>query len=605
MAEVEKNVVVENNNSQPVNATAEAIVLDKEALLEAVRNQLDYYFSKENLRTDTFLMSQMDAQMSVPLSVVMKFAKLRSLTQDEEIVKKALDTSNVATLVGDRIKSSIKSGRSTIILREIPSDTPEDEVRAIFDFAGAKPVVSLKSEIGDTWFVTMESEEDAKDTLLGLKFQKRTFQGASIKARLKSETVARSYYMQAPLGPTPVVPPTGGFPVPYYPPMQPGGYFPPRGDAPKPPASPQSPSGDRARSSSFDKNQSNRKSSGREKSSSRDNKGRNAKKSDAPREVKPKQTPVVINHANFPPLHAEEGVEAAEIVEQQGVGYPGEYKKYSIDDIINIVKNIKDATPLPENIKPNEHPSALSNTPNLDLLQRQRTFSIDETREQLRQGRPVQREAVAAGSVDYGVMMYGDDYQGAGAAPAAPVVGGSWAGVLKKGGLTPPPAPAPVKAAPTPAKKAAEKPAATTEKQETKKEGPSKKEKKERKADQKRARSDSNSSNTKGAKKDDAAAAQPSGWGGRPTFANVLKLKEEEAAMAENKASPSAAPAPKKAETDRKQDGKKQHHDNHDNKKGEKGAARPKNNFGNGNRSPPAADSADGMWVKGKTLPPK
>ena len=61
---------------------------------------------------------------------------------------------------------------------------------------------------------------------------------------------------------------------------------------------------------------------------------------------------MVINHANFPPLHAEEGVETAEIVEQQGVGYPGEYKKYSIDDIINIVKNIKDATPLPENIKP-------------------------------------------------------------------------------------------------------------------------------------------------------------------------------------------------------------------------------------------------------------
>lgn len=48
-------------------------------------------------------------------------------------------------------------------------------------------------------------------------------------------------------------------------------------------------------------------------------------------------------------------------------------------------------------------------SPNLDLLQRQRTFSIDETREQLQQGRPVQRMAVAAGSVDYKSMMYGDD----------------------------------------------------------------------------------------------------------------------------------------------------------------------------------------------------
>jgi hypothetical protein len=51
-------------------------------------------------------------------------------------------------------------------------------------------------------------------------------------------------------------------------------------------------------------------------------------------------------------------------------------------------------------------------TPNLDLLKRQRTFSIDETREQLRQGRPVQREAIISGAVDYRSLMYGDDSHG-------------------------------------------------------------------------------------------------------------------------------------------------------------------------------------------------
>ena len=45
-----------------------------------------------------------------------------------------------------------------------------------------------------------------------------------------------------------------------------------------------------------------------------------------------------------------------------------------------------------------------------DLLLRQRTFSIDETREQLQQGRPVQRLAVVSGAVDYNSMMYGDDH---------------------------------------------------------------------------------------------------------------------------------------------------------------------------------------------------
>ena len=92
-------------------------------------------------------------------------------------------------------------------------------------------------------------------------------------------------------------------------------------------------------------------------------------------------------------------------------------------------------------------------TPNLDLLKRQRTFSIDETREQLRQvrteylffgwlilladlfrvspstlpfvfvmvpiqGRPVQREAISAGAVDYKSMIFGDGYQADGKADA-------------------------------------------------------------------------------------------------------------------------------------------------------------------------------------------
>jgi hypothetical protein len=53
----------------------------------------------------------------------------------------------------------------------------------------------------------------------------------------------------------------------------------------------------------------------------------------------------------------------------------------------------------------------MSSQPNMDLLKRQRTFSIDETREQLRQGRPVQREAIISGAVDYQSLMFGDDHE--------------------------------------------------------------------------------------------------------------------------------------------------------------------------------------------------
>ena len=47
-----------------------------------------------------------------------------------------------------------------------------------------------------------DTEEDAKQSLLDLKFKKRVFQGALVKARLKTETVVRSFY---PLQNTPPV----------------------------------------------------------------------------------------------------------------------------------------------------------------------------------------------------------------------------------------------------------------------------------------------------------------------------------------------------------------------------------------------------------------
>jgi len=41
-------------------------------LIDAVKKQVEYYFSKENLLSDPYLTSQMDAQMCVPINVVMK-----------------------------------------------------------------------------------------------------------------------------------------------------------------------------------------------------------------------------------------------------------------------------------------------------------------------------------------------------------------------------------------------------------------------------------------------------------------------------------------------------------------------------------------------------
>ena len=46
--------------------------LTGEALVNAVRLQVEYYFSKDNLQSDAYLNSLMDAQNSAPLNAVMK-----------------------------------------------------------------------------------------------------------------------------------------------------------------------------------------------------------------------------------------------------------------------------------------------------------------------------------------------------------------------------------------------------------------------------------------------------------------------------------------------------------------------------------------------------
>ncbi len=46
-----------------------------------LKKQVEYYFSKENLQHDTYLTTQMDANLSVPIAVIMKVISLTSPAQ--------------------------------------------------------------------------------------------------------------------------------------------------------------------------------------------------------------------------------------------------------------------------------------------------------------------------------------------------------------------------------------------------------------------------------------------------------------------------------------------------------------------------------------------
>ncbi|CAM9910250.1 unnamed protein product, partial [Ectocarpus fasciculatus] len=180
----------------PAEGTSPPLVpevkLDGKELLVALKKQVEFYFSKQNLQSDGFLVSKMNAQMCVPVAVIAQFHKIQQLTSDTTLIVESVKDSTVCTVTPDGIKPSIKQERNTIILREIPSETPQEKIREIFTGDGVAPIKSIRSDVGDTWFVTMESEDDALTTILALRG--KTFEGKAIKARLKSENLLRSFF---------------------------------------------------------------------------------------------------------------------------------------------------------------------------------------------------------------------------------------------------------------------------------------------------------------------------------------------------------------------------------------------------------------------------
>lgn len=67
-----------------------------------------------------------------------------------------------------------------------------NKIREIFTGEGVAPIKNIRSDVGDTWFVTMDSEDDAMSTILALR--SKNFEGKPIKARLKSENILRSFF---------------------------------------------------------------------------------------------------------------------------------------------------------------------------------------------------------------------------------------------------------------------------------------------------------------------------------------------------------------------------------------------------------------------------
>ncbi|CAM9723948.1 unnamed protein product [Ectocarpus sp. 4 AP-2014] len=467
----------------PAEGTSPPLVpevkLDGKELLVALKKQVEFYFSKQNLQSDGFLVSKMNAQMCVPVAVIAQFHKIQQLTSDTALIVESVKDSTVCTVTPDGIKPSIKQERNTIILREIPSETPQEKIREIFTGDGVAPIKSIRSDVGDTWFVTMESEDDALTTILSLRG--KTFEGKAIKARLKSENLLRSFFpvptaaevqptaaaaAAAPYGLGAAAGPAGaGMPggIPYGmmngmgAPMMNGqpnyGYSGPgarggmygRGGMMMQQQQPGGAGGGGAGGMRFGGGMQQQQHVGMVQGGGGGGRGGGmmagarggmqmggmggGMHQGQQHGMGQQMMGMNANHPQQAPAPAPAA---------GGLGYPGAFIQYQPDDILKIVSTLSqsDVAVVPGVADIREHSLAFEADANLGLMMRQRSVSIDECREQLRKGRPVHREGVIAGAVDYGTYMYGeghDPQQQAGSAPRGEGYGeGGAAGESKK-----------------------------------------------------------------------------------------------------------------------------------------------------------------------------
>ncbi len=104
-------------------------MMEEAALHQAIRKQVEYYFSRQNLSTDAYLVSQMNHDNYVPIATIVRFKMLSYLTTDPELIARVMSESPEVEVDMDTmaIRPVFKiHERNTIILRDLPADvTPE------------------------------------------------------------------------------------------------------------------------------------------------------------------------------------------------------------------------------------------------------------------------------------------------------------------------------------------------------------------------------------------------------------------------------------------------------------------------------------------------
>ncbi|XP_064598045.1 la-related protein 4-like [Liolophura sinensis] len=182
---------VESNGNIEENGPLEGSIPDDQ-LRRLLQTQLEYYFSRDNLSHDTYLVSQMDSDQYVPILTVANFNQVKRLTNNMELIVSVLrELANVQVdEKGERVRPN--HNRCIVILREVPESTPLKDVENLFSGEKCPKFVSCEFAHNDSWYVTFESDETAQRAYQYLREDVKTFLGKPIMARIKAKTLIRT-----------------------------------------------------------------------------------------------------------------------------------------------------------------------------------------------------------------------------------------------------------------------------------------------------------------------------------------------------------------------------------------------------------------------------
>lgn len=160
--------------------------LSTENIRESLKKELEFYFSRENLSKDLYLMSQMDSDQFVPIWTIASMEGIKVLTTDMDLILDVLKSSPMVQVddKGEKVRPNHK--RCIIILREVPETTPIEEVESLFKNENCPKVISVEFAHNNNWYITFQSDTDAQQAYKYLREEVKTFQGKPIMARIKA-----------------------------------------------------------------------------------------------------------------------------------------------------------------------------------------------------------------------------------------------------------------------------------------------------------------------------------------------------------------------------------------------------------------------------------